>query len=76
MVVHGSTCKIISLSMAVHNGTMICQVFSLSQLMAVHCCTLTGFAQEGGQQADFGALLKALHCIHNQWHVQTRLFIL
>ena len=47
--------------------------FSLSRFMAVHGGTLTGFAAEfcagGAGRADFGALLKALHCMHNQWQL-------
>jgi hypothetical protein len=39
----------------------------------VHGGTLTGFALGGpgggGAPADFGALLKALNCMHNQWQL-------
>jgi hypothetical protein len=53
--------------MTVHGSTS----FILSRFMAVHGSTLqymTGFAP-GGPQADFGALLKALHCMHYQWQL-------
>jgi hypothetical protein len=73
MVVHGGTWQYMKTSITVYSSTIRYkeQLFcSLSRFMVVHDGTLSGFlAPAGLGWADFGALLKALHCLHHQWQL-------